>query len=180
MMNKQDRCSRIAELLLIENEVNKLERASTIIDLDDTVHSEFDYYDANNIKITPIEKIMYAILKRVVENYEFSYGNRALEFYFQQPVGQYRVDFLVTAEFSDDKIVIECDGHEFHEKTKEQAKHDKERDRYLTAQGFKILRYTGSEIYNDFDKIEKELTVLLDVPFGQSLFREKRNGSSTK
>lgn len=31
-----------------------------------------------------------------------------------------------------------------------------------------------SEIYNDFDKIEKELSKLLDIPLGKSLFSERK------
>ena len=43
-------------------------------------------------------------------------------------------------------IVVELDGHDFHEKTKEQAQKDKDRDRSLTRAGYKIMRFTGSEI----------------------------------
>ena len=46
-------------------------------------------------------------------------------------------------------IVVEVDGHDFHERTKEQAKRDKERDRYFTKVGYKIYRYTGSEVYQN-------------------------------
>lgn len=173
-----DRCSRIAELLLIENEAKKLEAASSVFFMTDTIASIFDYEEARGVKMTPIEKLMYAILKRVADEFYSGYG-RVLELGIscQRQIGQYKVDFLVTATFSDDKIIIECDGHDFHEKTKEQAKHDKERDRYLTSQGYKILRYTGSEIYNDFIKIEKELLALLEVPaIETSLFSERKNG----
>ena len=44
-------------------------------------------------------------------------------------------------------MAIECDGHDFHEKTKEQAQRDKEKDRILQANGWLIARFTGSEIY---------------------------------
>lgn len=46
-------------------------------------------------------------------------------------------------------MIVECDGHDFHEKTKKQAKHDKKRDRYLTSFGYTVFRFTGSEIYKD-------------------------------
>jgi len=44
---------------------------------------------------------------------------------------------------------VECDGHEFHEKTKEQVARDKLRDRRIQAAGHPILRFAGSEIWND-------------------------------
>jgi len=60
---------------------------------------------------------------------------------------QYRVDFLIQSEGK--KIIVECDGHEFHEKTKEQAASDKKRDRDLQNLGFVVYRFTGSEVLRD-------------------------------
>lgn len=171
-----DRCTRIAELLLIENEAKKLENASEVFNISNTILCFEEPYEEEGITFTPIEKVMYAILRRVCDDFYEGYG-RGIEigFSFQEQIGQYKVDFLVSATFSDTQVIIECDGHDFHEKTKEQAKHDKERDRWLTAQGYKILRYTGSEIYNNFVEIEKELSKLLEVPcLASSLFEEKK------
>ena len=51
------------------------------------------------------------------------------------------------------KYAIECDGHEFHEKTKEQAARDKKRDNIIQSQGWKIFRFTGSEIWHDAKRV---------------------------
>lgn len=74
----------------------------------------------------------------------------------QAQIGDYRVDFLVTARarwgadsYADVRVVVECDGHQFHERTKEQARSDRRRDRELQKLGFLIYRYTGSEIWRD-------------------------------
>lgn len=48
-----------------------------------------------------------------------------------------------------DCLIIECDGHDFHERTKEQAARDRARDRLAQYEGLPILRFTGSEIWND-------------------------------
>jgi very-short-patch-repair endonuclease len=71
----------------------------------------------------------------------------------------YRVDFFVICGVNDRnfKLVVECDGHEFHEKTKEQVARDKQRDRELTMSGFHLLRYAGSEIWKDPEKCAKEI-----------------------
>lgn len=63
----------------------------------------------------------------------------------------YRVDFLAMAIFGGNsrKLAIECDGHAFHEKTKEQAQRDKERDRALLSYGIPVMRFTGAEIWKD-------------------------------
>jgi hypothetical protein len=46
-------------------------------------------------------------------------------------------------------VLVECDGHDFHERTKDQAARDKKRDRNLATAGWTTLRFTGSEIYAD-------------------------------
>lgn len=75
----------------------------------------------------------------------------------QAHLGDYRVDFLVTAldihasgpERIWRRLVVECDGHQFHERTKEQAAKDRSRDRWLTSKDFDVYRFTGSELWRD-------------------------------
>lgn len=66
----------------------------------------------------------------------------------QYPVAGYRADFLVAVTFGGPALllVVECDGHDFHEKTRRQAQHDKARDRDFLLAGFRTVRFTGSEI----------------------------------
>lgn len=79
----------------------------------------------------------------------------------QAIIGDYRVDFLIIGsvmvefasaggpKYGTAQMIVECDGHDYHEKTKEQAKRDKSRDRQLQAAGYPVFRYTGSEIWAD-------------------------------
>jgi very-short-patch-repair endonuclease len=70
----------------------------------------------------------------------------------QSEILDYRVDFLIgICDFDRKKhtAVIECDGHDFHERTKEQAQRDRRRDRRLQADGHRVFRFTGSEIYRN-------------------------------
>ncbi len=46
------------------------------------------------------------------------------------------------------KIIIECDGFDFHS-SKSAFINDRARDRLLLSHGFKVLRFSGSEIVND-------------------------------
>lgn len=66
----------------------------------------------------------------------------------QARIGRYRADFAILARFEErvDRFVVECDGFEFHERTKEQAQHDKSRDRFMADTGWRVYRFTGSEI----------------------------------
>lgn len=77
----------------------------------------------------------------------------------QHHVGPYRLDFAVMGEGMR-PIGIECDGHDFHEKTKEQAARDKRRDRYFVGKGWRILRFTGSEIYKSPQSCVREIIKL--------------------
>lgn len=84
----------------------------------------------------------------------------------QAPIKNYKADFLiwVAAGAAIGGIVIECDGHAFHEKNKEQAARDKKRDREILAAGYPVLRFTGSEIYKDTKScVEQVKGVLQDL-----------------
>jgi very-short-patch-repair endonuclease len=61
------------------------------------------------------------------------------------PIGKYRADFAFIGYAG--RLALECDGHDFHERTKEQAAHDRKRDRWMLSQGWTVLRFTGSEIH---------------------------------
>ena len=87
----------------------------------------------------------------------------------QIKIGPYRVDFVFGARQADGEMtwaIIECDGHDFHEKTRGQAQRDKARDRYLIGRGYRVLRFTGSEVYRQphlvWDEIVKILLGLCD------------------
>lgn len=116
------------------------------LSLDDAIRYFHD--DVQNMKITQIDLV-----------------------FPQYGIGDYRVDFvLIRIEgnwidwrsesfkvFVLPKVIVECDGHDFHEKDREQAKKDKARDRFLQAEGFRVFRFTGSEIVQDPIKCAQEV-----------------------
>lgn len=79
----------------------------------------------------------------------------------QSTIGPYRVDFAIWDRSHDCApprwIVVEVDGHDYHERTKAQARRDKQRDRYMAIRGIRVLRFTGSEVYADPDKCVAEI-----------------------
>jgi very-short-patch-repair endonuclease len=83
----------------------------------------------------------------------------------QVQCGPHRVDFLFIgycAELKPTLVAIECDGHDFHERSKEQAAKDKARDRQLAALSIHVMRFTGSEIHRDAAKCVREVITLMD------------------
>ncbi len=91
----------------------------------------------------------------------------------QVKVGQYRCDFVLehldmtAATEERRRLVVECDGHDFHERTKEQAARDKGRDRYFVERGLKVFRFTGSEIYRDVTACAAQAIAELVQPRGR-------------
>lgn len=82
-------------------------------------------------------------------------GGETLGLTGQEQIAHYRADFVVRGFGK--KVVIECDGHDFHDRTKEQAKSDRQRDRDMQAKGFAIFRFTGSEIHNGAGHCAREV-----------------------
>ena len=87
-----------------------------------------------------------------------------LEFCPQFNIGPYRCDFAFKMTHPNGtmtRIIVECDGHDFHERTKEQAQRDKSRDRYLQANDWKVLRFTGSELHRDAEGCVDEVATMI-------------------
>jgi very-short-patch-repair endonuclease len=94
----------------------------------------------------------------------------------QVDVEGYRLDLVAMHTYNGvtNVIGIECDGHNFHEKTKEQVARDKAKDRSLLCAGMPIMRFSGSEIWEDALECANQVIVYLykrraplgDVPKG--------------
>lgn len=69
----------------------------------------------------------------------------------QVRIGRYRVDLLVG-----DLPVIECDGSEHH-RSWESHEADRERDRALVAEGYRVLRVTYRQIVHDWPAVEEHI-----------------------
>jgi hypothetical protein len=73
---------------------------------------------------------------------------------------RYRLDFVVNppsdvaararaVSISWPKLCVELDGHEFHERTKEQVAYRNQRDRDLQLDGWLVFHFSGSELHRD-------------------------------
>lgn len=135
---------------------------------------------------SPIEENML----RAMAFHELAHQNRwpiinGLDFWTANPIARlvidtqvsidkYVVDFLVTHQGINRSVVVECDGHDFHEKTKEQAAHDKKRDRELVLLGYTTLRFTGSEIHRDPWECATTVANVLESIWVEELEREMK------
>lgn len=85
----------------------------------------------------PIERRLYDALKA-----------RGEYIRTQVPCGRYSIDIALPTYH----IAIECDGFSYHS-SKTQKAHDRRKDAYLRANGWKVLSFTGSRIYKDLNGI---------------------------
>ncbi len=67
----------------------------------------------------------------------------------QVNVGNYRLDFAYTDKEKNIYIDIELDGHNYHERTEEQAVRDRQRNIKLQEKGWYVLRFHRKEIEDD-------------------------------
>ena len=84
----------------------------------------------------------------------------------QHLIDKYRVDFFIQIMKkgqTETAYIIELDGHDFHEKTKEQVKRRNERDRFFASNGMTVIRFSGSEVYNNPDEcVESVCECIID------------------
>jgi very-short-patch-repair endonuclease len=92
----------------------------------------------------------------------------------QQPLGKYIVDFICFEK----RLVIELDGGQHAE---QQMKYDSERDAWLIAQGFSVLRFWNDEVLKNIDGVEEViLSKLKSTPLPQSFPARGKEADGTK
>lgn len=96
---------------------------------------------------SPIETLLFEALLK--EGYQV---------YTQVPCGAYRIDLAIYSGRR--KIAIEADGKAYHS-SPEQVEHDKRKDWYLERNGWRVIRFSGSEIYRNSHKCVAEVEILM-------------------
>ena len=69
---------------------------------------------------------------------------------------RYHLDFALP----DIMLAIEIDGHAWHS-SRQQRQHDSQRDRILTGLGWRVVRFTASEILRNADGCAAEVAAML-------------------
>lgn len=99
----------------------------------------------------PAERILWQSLRsKSLEGHKFRR---------QQGIGKYIVDFYCANK----KLVIEIDG-DSHFQNKIVREHDKLRDEFLNKNGFKCIRFTNKDIYENLEGVLEEINIVLDEP----------------
>lgn len=93
-------------------------------------------------------------LWRELRDFRFHYDIHVRK---QVPIGPYIADFAIHSH----KLIIEVDG-EFHD-LPERARRDAERDRWLAARGYHVIRFTTGDLHDSFDGCVDELLKVLGL-----------------
>ena len=90
---------------------------------------------------TEVEKILWRHLRMwQLDGYKFRR---------QQPIGNYIVDFVCL----ESRLIVELDGGQHME----QSDYDAERDNWLRAQGFIVLRFWNNDVLNNVDGVTERI-----------------------
>lgn len=124
---------------------------------------------------SPIEQLLALAMEYRLPSQSLCHYTLTPQYKLGTAAGNYRADFYIEfCNYNKDfmplgdvkKLVVECDGHDFHERTKAQSAKDKKRDRAMQAAGYYILRFTGSEIYRDPNSCVDEIRDFMHATLG--------------
>ena len=136
----------------------------------------FKYSDSCKICLfeldSPLERKLFIKLKKSYLNFEYHYGIdrkgkniNVIGKSYDNPKNNFK-DVLTIADFylekNDRKLCVYTDGHTYHDRTEDQAKHDKSIDRKLQEKGFTVYRYTGKDVNENCQKIVDEIKEWLE------------------
>ena len=99
----------------------------------------------HNKEIVPLAKALRKNMTKEEKHLWYDYLRKyPIRFVRQKVIGQYIVDFYI----ADAEIVIELDGSQHYEN--EGIQKDAERDAFLCSQKMTVLRYSNSDVNNNF------------------------------
>lgn len=96
---------------------------------------------------SPIEKLLVAA---------FIHAGLHGRLDMQPTIGRYRADMVL-----DGWLVVECDGFQWHYEDEAHVAADLRRTRFMVAQGYTVVRFTGKEIWADANRCAAEVDEIL-------------------
>lgn len=133
---------------------------------------------------SPIEDLFYIAIKTLAVKYrlqvnptpEYDAINKVLipvhglDIIPQQKLGNYKVDFFIRFELASShreskEVIVELDGHDFHDKDKKQRSYEKARDRFFLKNGFNVMHFTGSDVVKDPFAVANEVLTYLGIAY---------------
>jgi very-short-patch-repair endonuclease len=97
--------------------------------------------------MTPAERVLWGRLRKR--------QNAGCLFRRQYPLGRYIVDFVCLEK----RLVVEVDGGQHTE----QAEADRERTRWLEAQGYRVVRFWNTDVLDAVEAVVETIGAVLEA-----------------
>jgi very-short-patch-repair endonuclease len=120
--------------------------------------------DKMSICESPMEKLF--LIEWYYQNDNFYFGGDLRNYIItpQYKIDNYRVDFLICLDDGsitphnnkENCLIVEIDSYLWHGSDPEQFTKEKERERELIKQEYKLMRFSGREIYRNVEKCVNE------------------------
>jgi len=138
-------------------------------EIEKVFYKSLEKYLKNDIVIINNEK--YKIIKLESDSFNFINTNNkqssfVIDLYIQPKddcFSGYIPDFAIYINGASYGFVIEIDGYQWHEKTKEQARIDKEKDRAYLKNCFIPIRFAGYEVYHHSNNCIHDLFEIIEA-----------------
>jgi len=140
--------------------VNERAESYGILKHDDFVFECDKRFVSGNIE-SPIEQLLYIDLL-----YLSSVNPIKISIEPQKKISGFKVDFYIEYKpfnhtknkwMPEKSIVVECDSKQWHDRSEKDRIYEKQRERKIIAKGFKLLRFTGTEIFHNHKKCAMEI-----------------------
>ncbi len=106
----------------------------------------------HNSKLTPNAKKLRREMTKEERHLWYDFlRNLPIRVHRQKIIGPYIVDFYIASA----KIVIELDGGQHYEEAGQEQ--DRQRDAYLTENGLTVLRYSNTDIKQNFQGVCEQI-----------------------
>jgi very-short-patch-repair endonuclease len=86
----------------------------------------------------------------------------------QHPIGRYIVDFVCLEK----RLIVEVDGEQHTQEA--HIAHDERRDRWLSAEGYRVMRFQTVEVYQNLDGVAQTIWGALQEMPTASRARKRR------
>lgn len=131
---------------------------------------------------SPIEDMFWLSCDVFMQATGIAYNDSLSGGIFVQPqikVGKFVVDFVakqvgIGPDTHLGPVIVELDGHDFHDRNKKERAYEKSRDRFFVKNGYRVVHYTGSEIYADPYKAAFEVLEMVGafLDYGEAMYNK--------
>jgi very-short-patch-repair endonuclease len=111
---------------------------------------------------SPLEEGFHFYLKESIKNGSWNISILPdFDIIHHYKIDDYIIDFVIQTKDKKLNIAIEIDGFTYHDRNEKQFTYERQRQNNLVNKGYKILRYTYTDILKNINKCILDIEILL-------------------